>query len=220
MTKKILMVLTNAEKLSEDERTGMWLSEFGEPYAAFRNKNYKITIASPLGGKAPIDHRSLEGTSQDMLDLIPLTEITVKLEQVKDIADYDAIFLPGGHGTMFDLPGNKLLQSMISTLYEAGKPVVAVCHGPAGLVEVKLSDGSSLISGKKVAVFTDEEESETGLAKYMPFLLESRFRELGASVIAAPNWTDNVQVDGNLITGQNPQSAESAAKALIEMLEG
>jgi putative intracellular protease/amidase len=218
MKKHILMVVTTANKINDDKGTGIWLSEFGEPYIEFNKQGYDITIASPVGGQAPIDERSLEGISQEMLDTAKHLKDTIKLEDVNDIASYDAIFLPGGHGTMFDLPDNELLQSMIRTFYESGKVVAAVCHGPAGLVGVKLSDGTPLVAGKTVATFTDEEERETTLDKYMPFLLETRLRELGANVVLAPNWTDNVQVDGNLITGQNPQSAESVAKEVIRQL--
>ncbi|WP_201001561.1 type 1 glutamine amidotransferase domain-containing protein [Paenibacillus glycanilyticus] len=218
MAKRVLMVVTTADKLSDTERTGLWLSEFGEAYLAFSGEGYEITIASPLGGQAPLDHRSLEGISQELRDTAGYLTDTIKLSLVHDIDSYDAIFLPGGHGTMFDMPGNELLQSIIRTLYETGKVVAAVCHGPAALVGVQLSDGHPLVAGKTVAAFTDEEERETTLDRYMPFLLESKLRELGANVVLSPNWTDNVQVDGNLITGQNPQSTESAAKEVIAQL--
>ncbi|MCY9656610.1 type 1 glutamine amidotransferase domain-containing protein [Paenibacillus chondroitinus] len=218
MIKRILMVVTTADQINENERTGLWLSEFVEPYLAFNNKGYEVTIASPLGGKVPLDHRSLEGAPQEMLDMAKYLKDTMKLENVNDIHSYDAIFIPGGHGTMFDMPDNEVLQSIIRTMYESGKIVAAVCHGPAALVGVKLSDGTPLVAGKTIAAFTDEEERETTLDKYMPFLLETRLRELGANIVLAPNWTDNFQVDGNLITSQNPQSAESAAKEVIRQL--
>ncbi|NBD24825.1 type 1 glutamine amidotransferase domain-containing protein [Paenibacillus glycinis] len=218
MTKRILMVVTTADKMNADERTGLWLSEFGEAYIAFRKQGYEVTVASPLGGQAPIDHRSLEGASQEMLDTADYLTDTIPLDAVDDIHAYAAIFLPGGHGTMFDMPDNALLQSMIRTLYEAGKTVAAVCHGPAALVGVKLSDGRPLVAGKTIAAFTDEEERETTLDRFMPFLLETRLRELGANLATAPNWADNVQVDGNLVTGQNPQSTESAAREVIRQL--
>jgi len=218
MAKRVLIVVTTADKLSDHERTGLWLSEFGEAYIAFNHNHFEITVASPLGGQAPIDHRSLEGASEEMLATANYLKDTIKLDEVEDMASYDAIFLPGGHGTMFDMPDNEWLQSIIRSLYESGKVVAAVCHGPAALVGVKLSDGTPLVAGKTMAAFTDEEERETTLDRYMPFLLETRLRELGANVILAPNWTDNVQIDKNLITGQNPQSTESAAREVIRQL--
>lgn len=220
MTKHILMVVTTADKMNDGHETGLWLSEFGEAYVEFANKGYEITVASPLGGKAPVDARSLEGgeTPQEILDTAQYLENTIKLDEVTDVSKFDAIFLPGGHGTMFDLPDNEKLHQVIRDLYEADKLVAAVCHGPAGLVGVKLSDGTPLVAGKTVTAFTDDEERETTLDKYMPFLLETRLRELGAEVIVRDNWTDHMQADGNLITGQNPQSTISVAKEVVKQL--
>lgn len=213
------MVVTTADKMNEEHETGLWLSEFGEAYVEFAEKGYDITVASPLGGKAPVDERSLQGeTPQEVLDTAKHLENTVKLDEITDASKFDAIFLPGGHGTMFDLPDNEKLQAIIRDLYEANKVVAAVCHGPAGLVGVKLSDGTPLVAGKTVTAFTDDEERETTLDRFMPFLLETRLRELGAQFEGAANWADHIQVDGHLITGQNPQSTISAAKEVIKQL--
>lgn len=219
MNKHVLMVVTTADKMKDDHKTGLWLSEFGEAYVEFAKSGYDVTVASPLGGKAPVDDRSLEGeTPQEILDTAQHLENTVALDAITDGSQFDAIFLPGGHGTMFDLPDNKKLQALIRELYEADKVVAAVCHGPAGLVGVTLSDGTPLVAGKDVAAFTDEEERETTLDRFMPFLLETRLRELGANVVAAPNWTNNVQTAGNLVTGQNPQSTVSVAEEVVSRL--
>ncbi|MDT2046214.1 type 1 glutamine amidotransferase domain-containing protein [Bacillus sp. 1780r2a1] len=219
MSKHILMVVTTADKMNDDHKTGLWLSEFGEAYLEFTKKGYNVTVASPLGGKAPVDDRSLEGdVPQEMLDTAIHLENTVKLDSIADVSIFDAIFLPGGHGTMFDLPDNEKLQAVIRELYEDNKIVAAVCHGPAGLVGVTLSDGTPLVAGKSVTAFTDEEERETTLDQFMPFLLETRLRELGANFVGAANWTNHLQVEGNLITGQNPQSTISVAKEVIKQL--
>lgn len=219
MSKHILMVVTTADKMNDDHKTGLWLSEFGEAYLEFAKKGYNVTVASPLGGKAPVDDRSLEGdVPQEMLDTAIHLENTLKLDSIADVSIFDAIFLPGGHGTMFDLPDNEKLQAVIRELYEDNKIVAAVCHGPAGLVGVTLSDGTPLVAGKSVTAFTDEEERETTLDQFMPFLLETRLRELGANFVGAANWTNHLQVEGNLITGQNPQSTISVAKEVIKQL--
>jgi putative intracellular protease/amidase len=219
MSKHILMVVTTADKMNNEHSTGLWLSEFGEAYVEFANAGYTITVASPKGGKAPVDDRSLEGeVPQEILDTAKYLENTVKLDEIKDIDGFAGIFLPGGHGTMFDLPDHTKLQEVIRDLYEQNKVVAAVCHGPAGLVGVKLSDGTPLVAGKAVTAFTDAEEVETTLDQYMPFLLETRMRELGAEFVAAENWANHVQVDGNLITGQNPQSTISVAKEVLKQL--
>ncbi|WP_273834320.1 type 1 glutamine amidotransferase domain-containing protein [Guptibacillus sedimenti] len=221
MNKHILMVVTTADKMNNELDTGLWLSEFGEAYVEFSNQGYEITVASPKGGKAPVDDRSLEGgeTPQEILDTAKYLENTLKLDEVKDISKFDAIFMPGGHGTMFDLPENVKLHEVVRDMYEADKLVAAVCHGPAGLVGVTLSDGTPLVKNQTVTGFTDEEERATTLDQYMPFLLETRLRELGANFVGADNWADHVQVSGKLVTGQNPQSTISVAKEVIAQLD-
>lgn len=119
---------------------------------------------------------------------------------------------------MFDLPDNQPLQQLLREFYEAGKIVAAVCHGPAGLVGATLSNGQPLVAGKRVNAFTDREEAATGLGSSLPFLLESKIRDLGAIFVAAPNWSSHVEVDGNLITGQNPQSTLAVTKAVLSKL--
>lgn len=216
MSKHVLMVVTNASEMKEGHATGLWLSEFGEAYVEFKREGYDITVASPSGGNAPIDARSLEGdVPQDVLDTASLLEQTIELSTIPNFDQFDAIFLPGGHGTMFDLPQSTSLNAALRVMFEAGKTVAAVCHGPAGLVAATLTDGTPLVQGKTMATFTNEEEYATGLDIYMPFMLETRLRELGANIILADKFTENVQVDGNLITGQNPQSTIGVAKAVI-----
>ncbi|PYI50313.1 type 1 glutamine amidotransferase domain-containing protein [Paenibacillus flagellatus] len=218
MTKRILIVVTNHSEIHEGKPTGIWLSEFAEAYAGFTDKGYEVTVASPLGGKAPVDPGSVAAdTPPSFLDAQRHLEHTARLDDV-DAESYDAIFLPGGHGTMYDLPGDKKLQELLRQYYEKGKLVAAVCHGPAGLVGATLSDGRPLVAGKRVSAFTDKEEAETTLDRYVPFLLESKLRQLGAIFVAAPNWTSHVETDGNLITGQNPQSTVAVTEAVIERL--
>ncbi len=218
MSKKILMVVTNHEKINDDTPTGLWLSEFGEAYNEFKKQGYQVTVASPLGGQAPVDPGSVsEDEPQEILNTKPQLENTVKTSEVT-AKDFDAIFLPGGHGTMFDLPKDEKLQELLRDFYETDKPVAAVCHGPSGLVGATLSNGEPLVAGKRVNAFTDREEKDTTLDQYMPFLLETKIRELGATFVAAPNWSVHVEVDGNLITGQNPQSTVAVAQEFIKKL--
>ncbi|WP_141434528.1 type 1 glutamine amidotransferase domain-containing protein [Bacillus sp. 03113] len=218
MGKKVLMVVTNHKEMAEGKTTGIWLSEFAEAYIEFTNKGFEVTVASPLGGVGPVDPGSVdENTPQEILDAKKYLENTLKLDEVAS-EDYDAIFLPGGHGTMFDLPKSEKLQELLRDFYEGDKIVAAVCHGPAGLVGATLSNGQPLVAGKRVNAFTDTEEAQTTLEPYLPFLLESKLRELGAIFVAAPNWNTHFEVDGNLITGQNPQSTLAVTKAVIEKL--
>lgn len=221
MSQRILMIVTSHSRIDDSHETGIWFEEFAVPYNRFLQQGYKVTVMSPAGGDAPLDANSLADykatddneRAKQALKGLPALDNSVQAD------DYDAVFLPGGHGTMFDLPDNPQVQRLIADFYSAGKPVASVCHGPACLVNVS-SEGVSLIKGRKVTAFTDSEERAVQLDQVMPFLLESRLRELGAEFVPADDWADNVIVDGNLITGQNPQSSGSAAEAMVTMLEG
>jgi len=218
LTKKIVMVLTSTDKMGEDKPTGTWLSEFADAYLAFKKQGYDVIISSIKGGKAPVDPGSIdENTPQETLEAEKVLADTISLEEV-EMGDYDVIFLPGGHGTMFDFPGNKKLQRLLREFYEADRYIVSVCHGPAGLVGATLSNGEALVKGKKISAFTDAEERDTTFDALMPFLLESKLRELGADVIPAPNWSEYSVKDGKILTGQNPQSTLSVVEQLIRNL--
>jgi len=220
MSKKILMVVTSSERIiSTNQLTGVWLEEFALPYLQFQTNGYEVTVASPKGGKTPIDPRSEppEEQAQEWAQARAALNNTLNLDTVK-AADYAAIFMPGGHGTMFDLPGNPGLQQLLRDFAEQDKILAAVCHGPAGLVGATLSDGRPIVAGKTITAFTDSEERAAGMDKDMPFLLETSLTELGANFVRQPDWTSHVERDGKLITGQNPQSSARVAQAVIEAL--
>lgn len=213
--KKILMVVTNHAVIDEEHRTGIWLEEFAVPYQVFKENGFEVTVASPKGGAAPVDPRSLNDEWKDEKALL---DDTVKLADVQTDA-YDALFFPGGHGTMFDFPNDRSVQDAIRRFDDQQKVIAAVCHGPAALVGATRSDGTPLVAGKTVTSFTDEEERASKLDAYMPFLLESKLRELGAKFVAKEKWSDHVEVDGHLVTGQNPQSSRSIALKVVELLK-
>ncbi|WP_026689600.1 type 1 glutamine amidotransferase domain-containing protein [Alteribacter aurantiacus] len=219
MSKKMLMIVTSADKINSDNKTGIWVSEFVEPYLAFVEAGYDVTVASPKGGKAPLDPNSAEDEQlKEWEEPLKRLEETTQLQQVSKEA-YDGVFLPGGHGTMFDFPDDPSLKSILSHFADHDLPIGAVCHGPAGFVNVTKSDGTSLVEGKRVTAFTNEEEESTELDKHMPFLLETSLREKGAQFEMGSMWSDFVIVDGNLVTGQNPQSSLTAAKAFVDVVE-
>ncbi|WP_082235686.1 type 1 glutamine amidotransferase domain-containing protein [Halobacillus massiliensis] len=219
MTKKVLMVVTNHEKINEETPTGIWLSEFGEAYNEFKQHGYEVTVASPSGGQSPVDPNSVsEDEPQEILDTKIHLEDTLPIASVS-AEDFDAIFLPGGHGTMFDFPKNEKLQELLRSFFESDKVIGAVCHGPSAFAEAKLSNGEPLVKGKRLNAFTDTEEADTTLDKHMPFLLESRLRELGAVFTSSANWSEHVEVDGKLITGQNPQSTVAVSKEFVKQLQ-
>ncbi|SFS42731.1 type 1 glutamine amidotransferase domain-containing protein [Marininema halotolerans] len=219
MMKKVLFVITSHDKITEDIITGFWLEELATPYKIFKEAGYEITLASPKGGKVPIDPNSISSDQElaDAQEVINRCEDTLPLATV-DITPFDAIFLPGGHGTMFDFPENPELIHAIESFAQNDKVIAAVCHGPAGLVNVKDPSGKPLVAGKKVTAFTDSEEAAVKMVEYMPFLLESKLREVGAEVITIDDWQDHVEVDGKLVTGQNPQSSQSVANEVVKLL--
>ncbi|WP_325050507.1 type 1 glutamine amidotransferase domain-containing protein [Falsibacillus albus] len=217
--KKVVMVLTNSSKIDEENETGLWLSEFAEPYVEFKKNGIEVKVVSPEGGKIPVDPTSLEDEQpNEWNEPIAKLENTEILESVH-FEDYHGIFLPGGHGTMFDLPESDALKEALAHFAEHNKLIGAVCHGPAGFVGTKLSNGKWLVDGVSMTAFTNEEEQQTGLDSLMPFLLESKLREQGAQFEASQAWSDHVVEDGNFITGQNPQSSQSAAEAFVKALK-
>lgn len=213
----VVMVVTSSAQIDASHPTGLWLEEFAVPYLEFRAAGFSVTAASVKGGKAPVDPRSNPTPQQARVwaDAIQALERTEALTGF-DASTYDAVFLPGGHGTMFDLPENAALQKLLNEFAQSNKVIAAVCHGPAGFVGAKGADGKPLVAGKTMTGFSNSEERAAQMDGLMPFLLETKLRDLGANVVVKPDWTDHVQRDGNLITGQNPQSSRSAALAVIE----
>ncbi|MCC5808820.1 MAG: type 1 glutamine amidotransferase domain-containing protein [Ectothiorhodospiraceae bacterium] len=213
------MIVTSTERMPSGKATGLWLEEFAVPYLEFRKAGAEVVAASPKGGATPIDPRSNPDPEQEQAWREPagVLRSTRRLEEI-DPADFDAVFLPGGHGTMFDLPENAQLVRILEQLEASGKVIAAVCHGPAGLIGPKRPDGQALVAGRRVAVFTDAEEHAVELQDDVPFLLESRLRELGAKVETAANFQEHAIRDGKLVTGQNPPSSKRTAQLTLEAL--
>jgi putative intracellular protease/amidase len=218
-TKAILFIITSFSDMGAGGQTGLWLEEFAVPYAEFRTQGYEITVASVKGGRAPVDPRSSPSAEQarEWSDALAALEHTEAVANV-NAENFDAVFVPGGHGTMFDLPGNPDIGKLLARFDAEGKVIASVCHGPAIFVGAKRDNGAYLVAGKRLTGFTNQEEKAAGLESKMPFLLETRLREQGASFVAQANWADHVEIDGKLITGQNPQSSRSAALAVIQAL--
>lgn len=216
--KKILMVVTSCDRFDAEHQTGLWLEEFAVPYQQFLAAGYEVAVASPKGGQAPIDQRSMSGAlpSEWNEAIIALSD-TSKLEQV-DYTGFAAVVLPGGHGPLFDLAQDQHLAAVLRYFDANQRVIAAVCHGPAGLVGATTEAGKSLVEGRKVTGFTNEEERIVGLDQLVPFALESRLKELGADFSAEDPWRDWVVIDRNLITGQNPQSSASFGRAVLQVL--
>ena len=216
--KKFLIVVTNFSGNENFKDTGVWLEEFAVPYLVFRDTGYDLTVASPLGGLSPVDEGSMSCSNPEEWDpCIKLLRETTRLSEV-DYKIYDGIFLPGGHGPMFDLANDLKLKEIVEYFYEENKLISAVCHGPAGLLLAKDKKGNSILKDKKVTSFTNKEEHIVKKDERVPFLLETKIRELGARFEDAAPWSEHVCVDGKIITGQNPQSALLLAEKVVEIL--
>lgn len=216
---KVLIVVTSHSEIDAEHTTGLWLEEFAVPYAALRKAGFEIVVASPHGGAAPVDPRSLDG-QRTHAEALGVLAHTSTLQEAGDASDYAAIFLPGGHGTMFDFAKSQALKTLVTEFDAQRKIVAAVCHGPAAFVDaISAAQPKTLVAGKRITCFTDSEERETHLDGRMPFFLASKLREQGAEVIEGSNWSDHVEIDGHWITGQNPQSSASVAKAVVEALQ-
>jgi putative intracellular protease/amidase len=223
---KVLMVLTSHDQLGNTGRkTGFWLEELAAPYYVFKDAGVEITLASPKGGRPPLDPKSNEPNFQTDTtrrfekDTAANAQLdrTVRLDSVKQ-EDYDTVFYPGGHGPMWDLAEDKNSIKLIESFIAAGKTFALVCHAPGALRHVKTPDGKPLVAGKTVTGFTDGEEADVGLTKVVPFLVEDELMSLGAIFSKVKNWGVYTVTDGQLITGQNPASSGPAAKLLMDTL--
>ncbi|MDP9024183.1 MAG: type 1 glutamine amidotransferase domain-containing protein [Candidatus Eremiobacteraeota bacterium] len=215
---KILMIVTGHSQIDADHPTGLWLEEYSIPLHAFRTAGFDVVTVTPHGGKAPIDPRSLEGVAADDEAMNELANTRMLLE-AGEASEYDAVFLPGGHGTMFDLADFSPVKTLLSEFDAQGKIVASVCHGPAAFVDaIRTGEAETLVAGRRITCFTDSEERASKLDKLMPFLLATKLREQGATVVEGADFVDHVEIDENWITGQNPQSSGSAAQAVIAAL--
>jgi putative intracellular protease/amidase len=224
---KILMVLTSHSELGNTgKKTGFWIEEFAAPYYTFKEAGAVITIASPKGGQPPIDPTSDKPENQ--------TPATIRFKADKDLQqqlanskkissvsakDFDGVFYPGGHGPLWDLTNDADSIKLIEDFLRSKKPVAAVCHAPAVLLNVMNEKDEPLLKGKNVTGFTNTEEESAQLTKVVPFLLEDELKKKGGIYTKKDNWAVHTVKDGLLITGQNPASSEEAAKELVKLLK-
>jgi putative intracellular protease/amidase len=221
----IVMVLTSHDVLGNTGRkTGFWLEEFAAPYFVFRDAGVELTLASPKGGQPPVDPKSdlPEGQTPAMTrfkkDEKAQKELsqTVKLADIK-AEDFDTVFYVGGQGPMWDLAESPVSIALLEAFYNSGKPVALVCHSPGVLRHVTYK-GEPLVKGKRVTGFTNGEEEEVQLTHVVPFLVEDELLRLGAVFEKLKDWQPLAITDGRLVTGQNPASSTSAAKAVLKLL--
>jgi putative intracellular protease/amidase len=231
---KVLLVVTGASvwtlKDGTKHPTGYWAAEFIHPHQVFTRAGYDITIATPGGVTPTVDEISLRldlnGNDQANVDaqrkyLADLGDLLAKPARLEDLnpADFDAVYVSGGHGPMEDLADNPAIGAIFAAMYpDQRKAVAADCHGVGALLPARNADGSWPFAGKKMTGFTNEEETQFGFGDKAKWLLETRLRENGADFEGGPAFAPTVVVDGNLITGQNPASAEPSAEAVVAYL--
>jgi putative intracellular protease/amidase len=232
-TNRILIIVTNAGEYEKvGYRTGLWLGELTHFWDVAEEAGFQMDIASPSGGYVPIDPESLmlpEAGHAVGLDgkVHEHYEDRAFMDRLKgtrkvadaDVAAYDAIYMTGGHGVCFDFRSDPLAK-LTAAFWEAGKVVSAVCHGPAGLLEVKLPGGEYLIAGKNLTGFSWKEEELVKRDRAVPYSLEDELKSRGAKYgKAVIPFKSHVVEDGDLITGQNPASATAVGEAVIKRLK-
>lgn len=222
---KILAVVTSTDVMgSSGKATGYELTELSRAYYVFQSNGFEVDIASPLGGNPPViidaddmgafDYAFLndEEAQQKATNTIPIDKVISE--------EYQAVFFAGGKGAMFDFPENKKIQSIIKELHQASKVIGAVCHGPAAFANVTLDDGSALLENKKVTSFTNSEELFLipNAVQIFPFLLQDKLEAQGATFIEGTRYLEQISIDENIVTGQNPWSTWAMAESMITQL--
>lgn len=223
---KVLIVLTSHDELGDTgKKTGFWLEEFASPYYHLKDAGAQVTLASPNGGKPPLDPKSHEPDFQtdatrrfdnDQAAQNALAN-TAKLAEMK-VEDFDGIFYPGGHGPLWDLHNDSDSIVLIEGFIASGKPVATVCHAPSVLLKANDQNGDPLVKGKKVTGFSNSEEAAVELTDIVPYLVEDQLIEMGGIYQKVEDWNPLAVVDGLIITGQNPASSDAVAEALIKAL--
>lgn len=226
---KVAIIVTSHAAMGEGpaaEPTGVWLEELTTPYYHLVDAGLEVDVFTIAGEAVPVDPRSLKPAGENdasveryLGDTALQTVFASTLDvNAVELEGYDVVFLPGGHGTMWDYPDSKALQTIVQDALTSDVVVASVCHGPAGLTTAVGSDGVSLLKGRKVSAFTNSEEEAAGFTDTVPFLLETRLRDLGADYVSGPDFAPFAVRDGLLVTGQNPASAEPVANLVIEAL--
>ncbi len=228
----ILMVVSAADSLTmrdgSEHPTGYWAEELVVSHQSLINAGHTVHIATPGGVKPTVDQVSLAAEAaggqeradgfRNYIDAID-AELSAPLVLADVDADsYDAVVMPGGHGPMADLFEDGDLGLLLVAADKAGKIIAPFCHGPAGLLSAKASDGSYAFAGRRLTVFTDEEELNGGTGPNTPWFVEEELKDKGAIIENGAAWSSNVVRDRNLISGQNPQSSEDVTKEVIKAL--
>lgn len=228
MSKKVAVIATSHADLgTTGKKTGAWFEEVAASYYVFKDKGYDVVLASIQGGDYPIDAGSLQGdfVTEDCQRALKDADFDKEKKASVPVGDLkadelDGIFMAGGHGCCWDFVNEsaKPLVNLVETMWTQGKPVGAVCHGVLGLFDAKDAEGNPLVKGKKVTGFSNTEEAAVGLTEVVPFLVESKYKDLGAVYEKGGDWSATAVADGKLVTGQNPGSTRVTAEKMVEIM--
>ena len=225
--KRVLLVMSSYDDMGiSGKQTGTWFTELAAPYYILTEAGYEVVLASPDGGEAPVDLLSMKTpfttpfTDKFLSDPVATfaAKHTRKLRNI-DYSTFDAVFVPGGYGLLTDLASDQHLIKLIRDFYESNRPIAMVCHAPAILRDVKLTNGKYLVEGKNLTGFKDSEDAEIELDRHLLFSLEQEIKRRGANYKSVENWAPNVVIDGALMTGQSPASAQPLAETLRDALK-
>ncbi|MCT9075779.1 type 1 glutamine amidotransferase domain-containing protein [Streptomyces fulvoviolaceus] len=228
---KILFVMTGADQwtLADGGKhpTGFWAEEAVVPLEAFKAAGHEVTVATPGAVVSPVDPGSLSdgangGPEQaarirNVVETAPEFAQPIALTDVR-LDDYDAVYVPGGHGPMEDLAVDADSGRVLARAVTSGMPVGVVCHGPAALLAAVKEDGTNAYAGYRITAFTNAEEQLAGSADNAKWLLQDRLTEVGVKVEVGAPWAPHVEVDRNVVTGQNPASSAPLAAELLKKL--
>lgn len=225
---KILFLMTGSDQWTladgSAHRTGFWAEEAVVPLETFTAAGFEVVVATPGGVVPPVDPASLSAgdpaASAHLREVVanaPQFAHPIAVDEV-DLADFVAVFVPGGHGPMEDLAVDAASGQLLTDALHAGLLLGVVCHGPAALLAATLADGTNAFAGYRVTAFTDAEERLGGMADAAPWLLQDRLQQAGITVDAGAPFQPHVVTDRNLLTGQNPASSAPLAQALVGRL--
>ncbi len=232
---KVLFILTGSDEWAlKDGSThagGVWSPEFVYPHQAFEEAGYEITVATLGGVPAPVDEASLGLTLQEndqssvdfqreYLEQDEIKSVLANPARLEDLepSDYDIVFVPGGFGVFEDVADNPVVGKVMSAMYAQDRVVATICSGASALLGARNDDGSWPFVGRRITGFPTSEKVDFGVAEGAPWLLQSRLSDAGADYVEGEKHKDHVEVDGNLVTGQNGASAKQTAAAVIATL--
>ena len=224
---KVLFVATSHDRMGvlRNRKTGVWLEDFAIAHDILSEAGYEVTTASPRGGEIPVDPDSMRRTEHAFFDpeawLARGKELLAESVPLKELRldEFDAVYYPGGYGSLWDLPGDRNNAELVEAFLNAGNPVAAIRHGGAALLSAKTPGGQSILNGRRVTGASDDEERQMALDRVVPFSLGKRLKRCGAEYVCAEPWKPHVIADGMLLTGQNTQSAGELARVMLSVME-